>query len=146
MKKFYLFLTLIGLVGCSVVPKYTQCQLPKFTINDSLSVKKHFFTEDLFFTYCPAETPEVFNYLLDNNVLLSISVANEWMYLKASSDHGVVTLYADGLRVVKFNAFTHALPLSALKNNTLSLLINNTVSVDLPFSWVSCTCVLYDAY
>ncbi len=108
-----------------------------------MHTKELFFNEGLFQKSCPVDTPKQFDYKVSSDITLSVYLKDEWLYFKASDRAGSVNIYSEGLRIVKFKDFTHALHFDKLKGNQLPLLVDDTITFAVDFTWTSCVCAKY---
>ncbi|MGS2717865.1 hypothetical protein ACVBE9_06820 [Eionea flava] len=132
-------LILIG--GCESIPSFNQCPSPKFITDNTTTVDKYFFTEDLLAKFCPAETPKTFSYQVTPNAALSIHLKGEWVYLKANDGLKRLDLYVPKARIANFKNYTHVIPLDALESNELVVTIDNHIEYKAKFTVINCTCI-----
>jgi hypothetical protein len=129
--------------GCEIIPKFNQCESPKFIASDINKIDKYFLTEDVFAKFCPAETPKVFTYQVTPTIVVSIYLKDKWVYLRANSILEQLDIYAEGARVSSFKGYTHVVPINALKDNMLKITVDKTLYYEMKFTVVDCTCVYY---
>jgi hypothetical protein len=142
MSRIRLFLIVIFLSGCTSISIPRQCKTPSFIGSDTFSVSEYFFTEGLFYKYCPIKTPKEFIYKFAPNLELSVRLSRGWLYLRAANERGRVSIYAEGLRFSEREGFTHVISVASLKGNRLSLVIDGTVNFESEFNFVDCTCMV----
>lgn len=130
------------LSGCSALPTHYSCATPTFSVSDMSSVNEYFYTEGALQKFCPAGTPREFSYQVGEDITLTLRLYGEWLRLKANNSRGQVSIYGEGFIISDVNGFNYAVKVSALKNNTLSLLIDKHISFEKYFSFTDCTCMV----
>jgi hypothetical protein len=141
MKNIYCLCACLLLTACEAIPHFNKCHSPKFAETDMVEIPQYFLTEDIFAKFCPAETPQKFSHQITPTITLSAHLKDEWMYLKAKNGITTVSLYAKGLRLTDYNGFTHVLPVSTLRGNTLPLIIDRDIKYEMNFTTIKCTCI-----
>jgi hypothetical protein len=106
-----------------------------------LEMKQYFLTEDVFAKFCPAETPQKFSYQVTPSIVVSVYMKNKWIYLKAYNGITKMGLYTKGLRLTDYKGFTHIMPVSSLRGDTLPLIIDGKINLEVNFTTINCTCI-----
>jgi len=145
MNRLIIIIAISFLVGCNPIPFHRDCDVPKFDLTENIIDVSPFDSSGYFEDYCPAGTPEIFTYRINDLASIGVRIRGDWIDLMPLDNGVPFKVSGAAVRSLSFEGYTQSARISELNEGKLILTLPNKEIIEMNFKFVGCTCVYYDA-
>lgn len=138
-------LTASFVAACNPIPIKSACDQPNLVPQGKFAVDESAATWGVFSNYCPVPIPVRLSMQTEPEVTVSIRVRGQWIDLRAEKQGKSLGILGLGVRALEFRGFTHSIRHDSLRDKEIRFTPEGHGEVAVPFEYVRCTCIGYDA-